>query len=129
MNQMRCVSLHGVTMRVFHSEGEVNSDTVLRFEQIGNVFSARYQGGGIVDGYLIGHVAERGDVLFRYVQADASGRLDQGVSTGVVVRLEDGRLQLTEDFQWLTRPGTGRNVFIEDRKSGDENVDQVDIPA
>ncbi len=38
------------------STGVVSSDTVLVFEQVGDVVSARYRGGSIVDGYLIGHL-------------------------------------------------------------------------
>lgn len=116
MTRFTHISLDGIRMRAFSSEGEVDSETILRFEQIGAVFSARYRGGAIVDGYLIGRFAEGGAVSFRYVQADANGRVDQGVSTGFVTRLEDGRLQLTEDFQWITRKGAGRNIFVEERK-------------
>lgn len=92
--------------------GVVSGDTVLVFEQTGDVVSARYRGGSIVDGYLIG-LLEGVTLKFRYVQADVHGNLDAGISTGTIERLADGRLRLTEQFQWLTRPGTGTNVFEE----------------
>ena len=92
----------------------VNASTVLTFEQQGNVVSARYHGGEIVDGYLIGHL-EGWSLRFRYVQADRSGRLDAGVSEGVLDRLADGRLRLIEHYQWLTRPERGTNTFEEIR--------------
>ncbi len=92
----------------------VNASTVLTFEQQGNVVSARYRGGEIVDGYLIGHL-EGWSLLFRYVQADLSGRLDAGVSQGELDRLPDGRLRLVEHYQWLTRPERGTNTFEEIR--------------
>ncbi len=91
--------------------GVVDARTTLCFEQKGRIFSARYSGGAIIDGYLIGQLEPEGRLFFRYVQADASGGVDQGCSTGFLVQLPDGRLRLTEDFEWITRPGGGRNVF------------------
>ena len=108
------LSLDGVRMTVSNSgvHSVVNASTVLTFEQQGNVVSARYSGGEIVDGYLIGHL-EGWSLLFRYVQAELSGRLDAGVSEGVIDRLPDGRLRLVEHYQWLTRPERGTNIFEE----------------
>jgi hypothetical protein len=90
----------------------VNASTILTFEQRGDVVSARYFGGEIVDGYLIGHLSGW-SLHFRYVQADRSGRLDSGVSEGALDRLADGRLRLVEHYQWLTRPERGTNTFEE----------------
>jgi hypothetical protein len=108
--------LSGVRMTVANSGAHsvVNASTVLTFEQQGNVVSARYHGGEIVDGYLIGHL-EGWSLRFRYVQADRSGSLDAGVSEGVLDRLADGRLRLIEHYQWLTRPERGTNTFEEIR--------------
>jgi len=108
------LSLDGVRMKVSNSgvHSVVNTSTVLTFEQQGNVVSARYRGGEIVDGYLIGHL-EGWSLLFRYVQAELSGRLGAGVSEGAIDRLPDGRLRLVEHYQWLTRPERGTNIFEE----------------
>jgi hypothetical protein len=92
--------------------GVVSNDTIMVFEQIGKVVSARYRGGSIVDGYLIG-LYEAPALQFRYVQADINGNLDAGVSTGTIERLADGRLRLIEQYQWLTRNGHGTNIFEE----------------
>jgi hypothetical protein len=106
--------LSGVRMRTTSAaeEGVVSSETELTFEQAGEVVSARYRGGAIIDGYLIGRL-NGSDFHFRYVQADDRGRLDAGVSDGVFERLDDGRLRLTEAFQWITRPERGTNIFEE----------------
>lgn len=106
--------LDGMRMTVSSSDAHsvVSASTILTFEQQGTVVSARYRGGEIVDGYLIGHLT--GWTLhFRYVQADRSGRLDCGVSAGLLERLADGRLRLVEHYQWLTRPESGTNTFVE----------------
>jgi hypothetical protein len=94
------------------ASGVVSSETVLVFEQLGDVVSARYRGGSVVDGYLIGRL-DAATLNFRYVQADVDGSLDAGVSVGTVERMPDGRLRLIERFQWLTRPESGTNVFEE----------------
>lgn len=106
--------LDGVRMTVSEpgAQSVVNASTVFTFEQRGNVVSARYHGGEIVDGYLIGRL-EGWLLHFRYVLADRSGRLDSGVPQGVLDRLADGRLRLIEHYQWLTRPERGTNTFEE----------------
>ncbi|MEQ1808993.1 MAG: hypothetical protein ABL889_03635 [Terricaulis sp.] len=109
------LSLHGVRMRpVAGSEAAAASaETLFEFEQAGDIFSARYRGGEIADGYLIGKLYPGGELEFRYVQANRCGRIDAGVSTGVLIRLPDGRLQVVENFQWSTRPESGQNFFEE----------------
>ncbi len=110
-------NLDGKRMRIADSaaNGVVSSDTELVLEQVGMIFSGRYRGGAVVDGYLIGTIIDEngGQVAFRYVQAESSGRLDSGVSRGCIERMPDGRLRLIEDFEWITREGSGRNVFEE----------------
>jgi|SRR5450631_4613 len=111
---MAQLELNGVRMRVSVTAetGVVSSETELVFEQIGSVVSARYRGGSVVDGYLIGHLEEM-TFHFRYIQADIAGRIDAGTSVGRFERLIDERLRLTEEFQWTTRPNGGTNVFEE----------------
>ena len=109
------LSLDGVRMqpKALSEVGVISAETELIFEQVGDVFSARYRGGSIIDGYLIGKLQADGHLHFRYVQADRLGNLDAGASTGKLIRLSDGRLRLCENFQWITRPESGRNVFEE----------------
>jgi hypothetical protein len=109
------LSLGGVIMRTVSGDaaGVVSADTELVFEQEGDTFSSRYRGGKVIDGYLIGRLLADGSLEFRYVQADTDGNLDAGHSTGFLARLPDGRLRLTENFQWTTRPQRGQNVFEE----------------
>ena len=92
--------------------GVVSSDTILTFEQKDDVFFARYRGGSIVQGFLVGRIKSQA-VRFTYAQTDTAGHLDAGESSGVLEQLPDGRLRLTETFQWLTRKESGTNVFEE----------------
>lgn len=96
----------------FGDTSVVSPATTLVFEQKGDIVSARYSGGDIADGYLIGHLQDV-TLHFRYVQADSKGNVDAGVSEGTVERTSDGRLRLIERFQWITRAECGINVFEE----------------
>lgn len=111
---MNPISLDGIRMSVVASAegGVVSSQTIFRFEQTGPVVSARYQGGRIVDGYLIGRL-DGARLAFRYVQADTDNNLDSGASKGVLQRTPAGRLRLIEHFEWATRAGGGTNIFEE----------------
>ena len=113
-SQAATFSLDGVRMAGASTAGcgVVSAQTVFTFEQTGNVVSARYRGGDIIDGYLIGQLSGA-NLHFRYVQADRNGALDAGVSDCALERLSDGRLRLVEHFEWLTRAGSGTNVFEE----------------
>lgn len=114
------MSLQGVRMRALAGSASsvISGETLFEFEQTGDLFSARYRGGEIAEGYLIGRRHAGGALEFRYVQADRTARIDAGESTGVLDRLSDGRLQLVESFQWTTRPEAGRNVLEEVRGQG-----------
>ncbi len=108
------MTLDGVTMFVSSTaeQGVVGSDTRLRFIERDSRVFARYAGGSLVRGYLIGR--RHGNALaFRYVQRETSGELHAGRSTAEVVRRSDGRLRIVERFAWTTRDGSGTNTFDE----------------
>jgi hypothetical protein len=113
---MTSFDLSGRRMRTTStdSSGVVSAETLLAFEQTGDVVSARYRGGAIIDGYLVGKLDATGASLhFCYVQVDLDGNVDAGSSTGTIEQMEDGRLRLTEAFQWFTRAERGINIFEE----------------
>jgi len=106
--------LHGLMLRVVSSDkaGDVDPATTLAFEQAGPMAWARYEGGKVRLGFLLGALS--GSRLeCRYVQMANDGRVDGGHSTCVVGVMPDGRVRLTERFQWDTRRGSGTNVFEE----------------
>lgn len=92
--------------------GVVNAATIFEFHQEGSRIWCRYAGGDVTDGFLLGNIV--GDTMhFAYVQCERNGRLDAGVSEGDLGRTSDGRIQMRERFRWLTREGSGTNVFEE----------------
>jgi hypothetical protein len=107
-------SLDGVRMRavVTAGAGEVNADTLFTFAQQAFTVSARYAGGTVRLGHLVGTLTS--DRLeFRYAQVDRDGHVDGGHSVCDIVRLADGRVRLVEHFQWESRVGSGTNVLEE----------------
>ena len=106
-------NLDGLTMFVSATaaNGVVSSETLLHFAQRGRRVAARYVGGRVLRGWLVGRWD--GDVLrFRYAQREASS-IHGGESVCVVEERPDGRLRLIEHFTWSTRSGSGVNVFDE----------------
>ena len=108
------ISLDGVRMNVTQTApgGVVDARTIFEFSQTGTIVEARYEGGEIAAGRLIGHFIN-GQLAFRYVQMTRSGSLDSGASMCDVECGVDGRLRLIEHFEWGSREGTGTNVFTE----------------
>lgn len=107
-------SLDGVKMAPVATaeQGEVSGETLMTFKQSGEVVTACYRGGSIVEGFLIGFLSGA-DFRFRYIQADTSGRLDAGKSNALVEVTKEGKLRMIEHFEWATRPASGTNIFEE----------------
>ena len=102
-------------MRVVQTapNGVVGNETIFRFSQAGSVVEARYSGGRIVTGYLVG-ILQEDSLSFRYCQVSDGVRIDGGASSGRLESLSDGRLRLVESFTWDSRGGDGGvNIFEE----------------
>jgi hypothetical protein len=105
-------SLDGVRMRAVGTDeaGQVDSRTLFLFSQRGRTVSARYSGGAVELGFLVGRVtADR--LMFRYCQVDDRGKVHGGRSDCEVGRLPDGRIRLREHFRWESREGGGTNIL------------------
>jgi hypothetical protein len=107
-------SLHG---RRFHpvadvEGGDVGADTVFEYVEEDGIVHARYGGGAVRLGFLVG--TRSGDVLrFRYAQVRADGSTATGRCESRVEALEDGRLRLHESWAWESHEGAGTSVVEE----------------
>ncbi|AJE86152.1 hypothetical protein SLNWT_5776 [Streptomyces albus] len=92
--------------------GQVGTGTRFTYhEQDGRIW-AEYEGGDIVHGRLVGTRA--GDRLdFRYVQLTRDGATASGHCVSRLSELPDGRLRLTESWEWESRQGAGTSVVEE----------------
>jgi hypothetical protein len=108
-------SLDGRTFRdvTEHHLGEVGADTVFAYhEDDAGVVWARYAGGAIRLGYLVG--TRSGDRLeFRYAHVTTRGETATGHCTSSVEVLDDGRVRLHESWEWESRTGGGTSVVEE----------------
>ena len=106
------MNLDGLKMYVSSTAdiGVVGAGTLLHFTQKGDRVMARYSGGSIRRGCLVGEIS--GEALnFRYTQLEESGEIHGGSSVCDLVALPDGRTRIVEHFTWRTREGSGDNVF------------------
>lgn len=94
--------------------GVVNHETIFQFSQNENVVTAEYEGGKIRNGFLVGRFTTENQLKFTYCQMQVDGTLDNGASQCEVSKNENGKITLTEHFEWASRPGEfGVNIFEE----------------
>jgi hypothetical protein len=92
--------------------GEVGTETVFDYHEDGDLVWARYAGGQIRLGHLVG--LRRGDELdFRYAQLNQAGETATGHCHSIVEVTEGGRLRLVETWEWESRTGRGTSVVEE----------------
>ena len=108
------INLNGLHMYVSSTaaDGVVDAATQLHFIQKGQRVAARYAGGSVKRGWLIGRLSGR-ELVFRYAQSEAAGKVHGGHSVCTVEPLSTGRIRIIERFTWTSRPGSGTNVFDE----------------
>jgi len=114
MNQSGPITLDGIKMNVVKTaeNGVVNHETIFNFSQEDEVISGEYQGGKILKGFLVGKLSTQNQLEFSYCQMQIDGKLDNGVSICQLLINENGKITLTEHFEWKSRPGEfGTNVF------------------
>ncbi len=94
--------------------GQVSGDTIFSYFQYANKLIATYQGGSILDGHLVGHVAEDNSLAFVYHHVDVDGVLKSGHCHSKPEILEDGRIRLHETWVWsFGGDGEGSSIIEE----------------
>src|SRR6185503_8946055 len=107
------ISLDNISMNVIKTapNGVVNEHTIFNFSQTGAIVSATYNGGKIEKGFLVGTM-ENDRLHFSYCQLQTDGTLDNGSSFCDLSINAEGKIILSENFEWASRPGeTGINIF------------------
>lgn len=115
-NNASRISLDKIRMNVVEtaSNGVVNHETIFYFSDVNGIVSAEYSGGKISQGFLVGKYLNDGQLVFSYCQIQTNGKLDFGSSQCTVSRANNGKITLTEHFEWASRPGEyGTNIFQE----------------
>lgn len=92
--------------------GDVGTETTFEFEQDDDLINARYEGGTVRCGHLVG-IHEGDHVRFRYAQVTVDGETATGRSVDEIEELDDGRIRLHETWAWDSREGEGTSVLEE----------------
>lgn len=97
---------------VANESGEVDASTVFEYHEEGELVWARYAGGGVRLGFLVG--TRDGDTLdFRYTQLNPLGETSTGHCLTAISVLPDGRLRFDEKWEWESRDVSGTSVVEE----------------
>ncbi|MFP7492814.1 n-acetylglutamate synthase [Terribacillus saccharophilus] len=97
--------------------GETSSETTFHYQQEGQILTAAYSGGTILEGRLIGIVEEDGKLRFRYHHINDKYELRSGQCVSIPEILADGRVRLHERWQWM----------FDDDSVGESIVEQVKV--
>jgi len=108
-------NLNGIRFKVISNDGpyiEVNTDTTFCFVQIGNLVAGEYSGEMIQEGELIGYI-NHNNFFFSYQQTNLHGEQNSGRGCDTIELTNDGRLRLTDHWQWETKNGKGLCIMEE----------------
>jgi hypothetical protein len=94
--------------------GDVEEGTVFEYHEDGDgTVWARYAGGEVRLGFLVGTRSGEEALDFRYTHVTTGGETASGHCTSRVEVLADGRLKLHESWAWESKPGSGTSVVEE----------------
>lgn len=95
--------------------GEVDNNTHFYYHQKGNLLWAEYNGGDIKKGFLIGNVLNNGELEFNYQHLNINDEIRIGKCHSKPVLLENGKIRLNEEWQWLNKDNSkGVSILIEE---------------
>lgn len=92
--------------------GDVGPATIFEYEQDGDLIHARYAGGQVRLGFLVGR-REGDEVEFRYTQLRQDGTTATGHCRSTLEELPDGRLRMNERWKWDSADGEGTSAVEE----------------
>jgi len=91
--------------------GVINRETRFTFSQNGQTVEARYAGGRVKLGQLVGRI-DRDTFEFRYAQLHEDDTLHGGHSRCQLQREPNGKIRIVEHYEWANGQ-TGTNVIEE----------------
>ena len=107
------ISFDGKTFRASKTapNGVVSEKTIFYFQHIGNMITAKYLGGKVKNGFLIGKINNE-KLEFQYTQMHDDESISGGHSLCEIELTDDGRIKLVEHFQW-SNGEKGTNIIEE----------------
>lgn len=95
--------------------GEISSETLFHYKQVGNILTAEYSGGKIKYGHLIGLVDHAGNIEMRYHQVNHKDELMTGICISKPEILENGKIRLHENWEWTSGDKSRGTSIIEEQ--------------
>ena len=94
--------------------GETSNETIFHYKQVGNIVTATYSGGKIIQGHLIGLVDTFGNIEMRYHQVNDKNELMTGICKSTPEILANGKIRLHEAWEWTSGDkSTGTSIIEE----------------
>ena len=91
---------------------QTGTDTIFKYEQIGDMVTATYSGGSIKFGQIIGRVDAAGILEMRYQHIDHAGELRTGQCTTTPEILPGGKMRLHESWRGPAETKQKARVFL-----------------
>lgn len=96
------------------ANGDVNSATRFYYQQKGKVITAKYEGGIVKVGSIVGQMLSHNEFEICYQHLTVNGELRTGQCKTKIELLENDVIKLIEDWQWLNGDlSTGHSELIE----------------
>lgn len=96
------------------ANGDVNGATRFYYTQKGNVITAKYEGGVVEIGSIVGKMLTEDSFEICYQHLTVTGELRIGQCKTKIELLENDVIKLIEDWQWLNGDfSTGHSELIE----------------
>lgn len=94
--------------------GEVSTELIFHYKQVGNILSCMYKDEGILSGQILGLVDEKGQIDMRYQQVNQKGELMTGKCQTTPEIMENGKIRLHESWQWTSGDLSQGNSILEE---------------
>ena len=93
---------------------ETSVETIFKYKQNGTILTAKYSGGQIAEGHLIGIVDQKGGIDMRYHQINIKGELMTGVCQSQPEIMANGKIRLYENWTWTSGNQTNGTSILEE---------------
>lgn len=111
---MNKINFHNKRFQLVNNspDGEVTDDVVFDYQQEGNVVTAKYHGGTVIEGNIIGHL-NGAQLDMRYHCITLDKELKAGKAVANISFDRDGRMRLSLDWEWMNGAGNGKSEYVE----------------
>ena len=84
-----------------NKSGLSSDQTIFHYFQNGTIITGTYKGGSILEGFIIGKQIQGSKIELLYQCLTTEGELKAGESRGKISEMQNGKLKLEFDWNWL----------------------------